>query len=214
MALIRRWLRRTNRAMEKESRDVTQTSSWWERNRHSVEIIGIWVEALGVVTAAVLGIQQYRENSQADKVNITLKYLDRFQEERIFKARGDLDAAWNARREEVFALLQQPDGEAKLAAFLEKTIADGSLDPAIGTVMDFFDELQACTTSGLCDRDTAIRFFGKYAYDFHGLLAPHIALQRKELRDVQIGSGVDFFSREYRRAREKADKVTPKGLTG
>jgi hypothetical protein len=214
MALIRRWLRRTNRAMEEEPKGETQTSSWWDRNRQSVEIVGIWVEALGVVTAAVLGIQQYRENSQADKVNITLKYLDRFQEDRIFKARGDLDAAWNARREEVFALLQQPDGEAKLESFLEKTIAESGLDPAIATVMDFFDELQACTTSGLCDRETAIRFFGKYAYDFHGLLAPYIALQRKALRDLQIGSGVDFFSREYRQAREKAEKAVPPGLTG
>jgi len=213
MPLIRRWLRRTYRAMEDDT-GATRANSWWERNRQSVEIVGVWVEALGVVTAAVLGIHQYRENSRADKVNVTFKYLDRFQEERLFAARGRLESAWNTRRGEVFALLQQPDGETELAKFLEKTIGDNGLDPDIGTVMDFFDELQACTTSGLCDRDTAVRFFGKYAYDFHGLLAPHIALQRKELRDPQIGSGIDFFSREYRRAREREDKVTPKGLTG
>lgn len=194
--------------MEKQS-DTAGGDGWWDRNRHSVEIVGIWVEALGVLTAAVLGIQQYRENSRAEQVDITLKYLERFQEDRIFTARSQLEAAWNARRGEVFALLQQPDGEAEFVQYLEKTIADNGLDPAIGTMMDFFDELQACTTSGLCDRDTAIRFFGKYAYDFHGLLAPHIARQRLELRDPQIGSGIDYFSREYHRARAPADDKTP-----
>lgn len=192
--------------MEKQA-DAARPTGWWERNRQSIEIIGIWVESLGVLAAALLGIQQYRENSRAEQVDITLKYLERFQEDRIFSARSQLENAWNARRDEVFALLQQPDGETALSQFLEKTIADNGLEPAIATVMDFFDGLQACTTSGLCDQDTALRFFGKYAYDFHGLLAPHIALQRKQLRDPQIGSGVDYFSREYRLEREKKDKV-------
>jgi hypothetical protein len=125
-----------------------------------------------------------------------------------------LESTWNAKRDEVFALIQKPDGETALSKFLEQTIGEKGLDPAISTVMDFYDELHACTTSGLCDRDTAVRFFGKYAYDFHGLLAPHIEVQRAELRDRQIGSGVDFFSREYRHAREREDKDTPKGLSG
>jgi hypothetical protein len=190
--------------------DEKPANSWWEQNRQWIEVAGVWAEALGVLTAAVLGIHQYRENSRADQVNITLKYLDRFQEERVFAARSALEAAWNAHRDEVFALMQLPDGDAEFAQFLERTVGEKGLEPAISTVLDFYDELQACTTSALCDRDTAIRFFGKYAYDFHGLLAPHIVAQRTELHDAQIGSGVDFFSHHYRLAREQEDKAREK----
>ena len=77
--------------------------------------------------------------------------------------------------------IQSHKGEAQLAKYLEKEIEKQHLEPLIATVMDFYDELHACTTAELCDRDTAVRFFGKYAWDFHGLLAPHIKAQREEL---------------------------------
>ena len=80
--------------------------------------------------------------------------------------------------------------------------------PGIESISDVTSNM-ACTTSGLCDCETATRFFGKYAYDFHGLLAPHIEAQRAELRDKEIGSGVEFFSREYRHKGVSCSAVGP-----
>jgi hypothetical protein len=201
MSLIRRWLRRTDRALD--IAPAEGGTRWWERNRQTVEVVGVWLEAMGVLAAAVVALSQYQANSTAERVKQTLAYRDRFQDERLYNARRSLEDAWNARSREVFAILNQPDGEARLASFLKTAVAEAHLDPAITNIVDFYDELQACTTSDLCDHDTAVRFFGKYAADLHGLLTPYFQAQRDELRDPQIASGVDYFSREYRRSGGK-----------
>jgi hypothetical protein len=205
VALFRRWLRRTDRALGATAEGPAR-APWWERNRPALEVAGIWLEALGVLTAAVLGISQYRANSHAEQVNKTLKYLDRYQEERIYTARKSLEDAWNAKSAQVFEALKSPDGEAALARLLNETIAQERLAPAISTVLDFYDELEVCAAARLCDRDTAVRFFGKYAWDLYGLLTPYIRAQREALHDGLIGSGIDRLSRAYRKRLPQEDE--------
>lgn len=230
MALIRRWLRRTNRALDldppcpDDDADSPPAAtpapaaadrgrpapdpdrpSWWERNRQYIEVGGVWLESMGVVVAALVAINQYQANSRAERVRQTLSYLDRFQEDRLYDARRTLEDAWNAKSDQVFALMAAPGGEARLTAFIAETIAAEKLDPQITTVVDFYDELQACTEASLCDHDTAVRFFGKYANDLDGLLTPYFQQQRNDLHDPLIASGIDYFSVEYRRM------TTPKG---
>ncbi|MFO1418641.1 MAG: hypothetical protein U1E83_08220 [Methylotetracoccus sp.] len=198
MSLSRRW----RKALGGPTRPDPVSKSRWEFYRQLLEVLGIWIEAIGVLTAAVIAIQQYQENSRAEQVNKTLKYLDRFQEDRVFNARRTLEQAWHERRNEVFEI-ESAQGEAALVKFLEDEIEKQHLEPLIATVMDFYDELHACTMADLCDRDTAVRFFGKYAWDFYGLLAPHIKSQRAQMHDDFIGLGVRFFSRAYREFTDK-----------
>lgn len=198
MPLSRRWLRAMRRSRERAGTTTSKSATWWERNRQNLEVLGVWTEALGVLIAAVAAIQQYKANSSAEQVNKTLKYLDRFQEERVFGARQTLDAVWNAKRDEVFALMESKSGEKAFAQYLTNTIEKEKLESPIATVMDFYDELEACTSADLCDRATAVRFFGKYAWDFYGLMHPYIEAQRADLRDAFIGVGIDHFARSYR----------------
>lgn len=212
MPFTRRWLRTIHRA-NGTTQLGSEPKSWWERHRHSLEILGVWIEAIGVLTAALAAIQQYKANSRAEQVNKTLKYLDRFQEDRVFNAKRTLEDAWNAKRDDVFNLMKGKGGEAGLAKYLADTIRKQSLEPSIATVMDFYDELEACTSSDLCDRETAVRFFGKYAWDFHGLLHPYIEAQRAELHDRFIGVGIDYFSRLYRNILHQRENAAPPPLT-
>lgn len=207
MPLSRRWLRTMRRSRERAGTTTTRNTSWWERNRQNLEVLGVWTEALGVLIAAVAAIQQYKDNSSAEQVNKTLKYLDRFQEERVFKARQTLDEAWTERRDEVYSLLESKLGDAAFAKYLTRTIEKEKLASPISTVMDFYDELEACTSANLCDRDTAVRFFGKYAWDFYGLLHPYIEDQRRELHDAFIGVGIDHFARSYRDVLRRQQSV-------
>lgn len=212
MSLIRRLLRKADQAIDgtpAESRGV----SWWERNRKALEAGSTLIQAIGVLVAGSLAVNEYLDNSLAERVNVTLKYVDRFQTERVVEARRTLEQAWNARSKEVSEILAGADGETRLAAYLEEAIAQLQLSEPIGTILDFYDELEACTVAALCDRETAVRFFGKYAWDFRGLLAPHIERERQELRDELIGSGVDYFSLQYQRMRETNGKGKAKAAT-
>lgn len=217
MPLSRRWLRTMRRSRERAGTTTTKHTNWWERNRQNLEVLGVWTEALGVLIAAVAAIQQYKANSSAEQVNKTLKYLDRFQEDRVFNARQTLDEVWNAKRDEVFSLLESKAGDMAYAKYLAAIIEKEKLATPIATVMDFYDELEACTSADLCDRDTAVRFFGKYAWDFHGLLHPYIEDQRGELHDAFIGVGIDHFARSYRdvlRRQQSAPNAEPDAKAG
>lgn len=211
MFLIRRLLQRSDHSQETQHAKVRE-GSWWDRNRPFFEIGATWLEALVALIAAIIAINQYLANSRAEQVNMTLKYLDRYQTERVYNARKTLEDSWSARSKEVFEIMKAPDGESRLATYLEETIAQLQLDPQIATIMEFYDELQACTTAGLCDRDTAVRFFGKFAWDFRGLLAPHIQHQRSEYHDDLIGSGIDYFSLLYYRYKQAMSKSDPHNL--
>lgn len=210
--MSRHWLRRLRN--RERARATTGCPSWWERHQHSLEVLRAWTEAIGALIVALMAIQQYKENSSAEQVNKTLKYLDRFREDRVFSARRALEDAWTAKRDEVFALTESQAGESALARYVTDTIEKEKLEPAIATVMDFYDELEACTSADLCDRATAVRFFGKYAWDFHGLMHPYIEAQRAALHDGFIGVGIDQFSRAYRDIVRRRESTARNGASG
>ena len=57
-------------------------------------------------------------------------------------------------------------------------------------ILEFFDELNICAEAKLCDEKTAIRFFGKYAWDFSGLMKPYVFHLREAYHDPMIGIGI------------------------
>jgi sulfur relay (sulfurtransferase) DsrF/TusC family protein len=196
MSRIRRLLRNIDQATETIPVIVNEVGALLH-NPAFMQIFAKWLKVFVALIVALIAVNQYMANSQAKQVSMTLKYLDRYQTERVYNARRVLVDSWSTKKKEVFEIMKAPDGEARLASYLEASIAQLQLAPQIATILDFFDELQACTSAGLCDRDTAVRFFGKFAWDFRGLLIPYIKSQRSALQDDQIGSGIDYFSLLY-----------------
>jgi hypothetical protein len=211
MSRIRRLLRNIDQATETIPVIVNEVGALLH-NPAFMQIVAKWLKVFVALIAAMIAVNQYMANSQAKRVSMTLKYLDRYQTERIYNARRVLVDSWGARKKEVFEIMKAPDGEARLASYLEASIAQLQLAPQIATILDFFDELQACTSAGLCDRDTAVRFFGKFAWDFRGLLIPYIQSQRSALQDDQIGSGIDYFSLLYQQFIQATSKSDPHRL--
>lgn len=72
------------------------------------------------------------------------------------------------------------------------------IDNDFVTVIDFFDLVDACVVSGLCDRETASRFFAPYANYQWPILEKIVAEQRAQeqsLRaDIDFGSGMKSFA--------------------
>jgi sulfur relay (sulfurtransferase) DsrF/TusC family protein len=211
MSRIRRLLRNIDQATETIPVIVNEVGALLH-NPAFMQIFAKWLKVFVALIVALIAVNQYMANSQAKQVSMTLKYLDRYQTERVYNARRVLVDSWSTKKKEVFEIMKAPDGEARLASYLEASIAQLQLAPQIATILDFFDELQACTSAGLCDRDTAVRFFGKFAWDFRGLLIPYIKSQRSALQDDQIGSGIDYFSLLYQQFIQATSKTDPHRL--
>ncbi|NBY23205.1 MAG: hypothetical protein EBQ73_10370 [Gammaproteobacteria bacterium] len=73
---------------------------------------------------------------------------------------------------------------------MKRIVEEQKLEIPMTVILEFFDELNICTEANLCDEKTAVRFFGKYAWDFSGLMKPYIVQLRSEYHDPMIGMGI------------------------
>ncbi len=175
---------------------VPDTNSRLENFHAWSNFLQSWATAMGALLAGAIALHQYLDNSKAEQVKHTLYYLNRFHEEALAKARARLEEVWNPRSDEIFRI-QNEKGETVYGAWVRAVAEKSSVDREVRTIIDFYDELHACSVSGLCEVHTAVRFFGKYASDFRGLLYPVIIEHKARMKDPQIGTGVDYFAKRY-----------------
>ncbi|MEY4684446.1 MAG: hypothetical protein RLZ25_905 [Pseudomonadota bacterium] len=193
---MRRFQKFLNRHREKPQ--ASNSSSWLERNKSALELFAVWTESIGVLVAAIFAIQQYADNSTAEQVNKTLSYIDRFHADAVSDAREKFEKVFDDRKNEIFKISTQPDAEVQFARYLERIMDEQDLDVLLNKILEFFDELNICAEANLCDEKTAIRFFGKYAWDFSGLMKPYIWHLREEYHDPTIGLGMLRIAHRFR----------------
>lgn len=175
---------------QREKPKICPTASWLERNKSGLELLAVWMESIGVLVAAIFAIQQYTDNSAAEQVNKTLSYIDRFHADDVGDAREKFEKVFDERKDEIFKVSSGSDADTQFPQYLDRVVAEQELEIPLHKILEFFDELNICAEAKLCDEKTAIRFFGKYAWDFSGLMKPYIFHLREEYHDPMIGIGI------------------------
>jgi hypothetical protein len=159
------------------------------------DVIATWVAIFGAFAGGIIALIQYTDQLSSARVQETLKYVERFNKEPIQNATARLEQFWNKRAEKV---LNPAGGEQALSSYINSEISKNNLEKDIAPLLSFFDSLQTCTCSKLCDAGITLQFFGKQAYDIHGMYHPYIVSQRDNLRDDSVGSGVESLARSYK----------------
>jgi len=145
---------------------------------------------------SIFALVQYYDKSSAARAKVSLEYVERFNRPPLQDARSRLEKFWDKRAEEVFAKNQV--SEKALADFLINNVRKFNLNGDIELVVEFFEDLHTCTCEKVCDEALAKRFFGKYSFDFYGLMFPYLADQRRRLNDQSIGLGIELFAKTQR----------------
>ena len=185
---MRRFQKLLKRRLKQSSPSLS--NGWLDRNKSALELFAVWTESIGVLVAALFAIQQYADNSAAEQVNKTLSYIDRFHSDVVSGAREKFERVFDERRDEIFRISASPESDTEFPLYLKRIVAERKLEIPLTTLLEFFDELNICADAHLCDEKTAIRFFGKYAWDFSGLMKPYIVQLRGEYHDPMIGVGI------------------------
>lgn len=165
------------------------------------DVIATWVTIIGAFAGGIFALIQYTDQVSSARVQETLKYVERFNKEPLQNASARLEAFWNQRAEKV---LNPVEGEQALSTYINSEIRNNKLEKDTALLLSFFDSLRTCTCAKLCDEGTTRQFFGKQAYDFHGLYHPYIVSQRNNLRDTSFGAGVESLAHSYK--NEKPNK--------
>jgi len=175
------------------------------------DVIATWITILGAFAGGIFALIQYTDQVSSGRVQETLKYVERFNKEPIQNAAARLELFWSKRAENV---LNPTGGVQTLSSYINSEISKNGLENDIAPLLSFFDSLQTCTCAKLCDVGTTLQFFGKQAYDIHGMYHPYIVSQRASLRDNSVGTGVEALARSYKNRNMNTYCVDSPGLLG
>ncbi len=180
---------------------VQITSSQIKKWKMWSDLFVVWLTMLGTLAGGGYALVQYLDNSNAERAKETLKFVERFDKDRLYESRQRIDMALEQMEDELRKKLKE--GESEYQAHLKAGIKDKLLFYHLNQIFDFYDQLHACSVANLCDADISLRFFGKYAYDLVGTIYPYIEQQKTQSGDAQYGSGIKFYFSKYKEQQDK-----------
>jgi hypothetical protein len=148
------------------------------------DIVSSWIGLVALIVGGVFAIVQYLDKEKADRVKTTLEFLQKFNTAPVVDARKAVLSAWAGNNERVALAVthsaSEPDTYPKLVAEIVK--AKALYEPLI-TVIDFYDSLQICVETKLCDSSATTSIFQRDARVFFNVHYPFFIEQRKERVD-------------------------------
>jgi hypothetical protein len=157
------------------------------------------------IIAGIFAIYQYLQAQQDLRVVRSLDYVERFNDfdTSIGRAHANISRTlWLnntqiLRLREILRTLPEDQAKALRARFVRKLLdddADGEgLRGDVHTVAQFFDTLQICIRSGLCDEASAYAFFGGYVVTFWNNFS--VAIVESRDLDPNYGAGLEHVLR-------------------
>lgn len=180
---------------------VQITSSQIKKWKTWSDLLVVWLTVVGTLFGGGYALVQYLDNSNAERAKETLKFVERFDNVRLYESRQKIDIALEQMEDELRRKLKE--GEPVYLTYLEAGIKDKLLSYHFNQIFDFYDQLHACSLASLCDTDISLRFFGKYAYDLVGTIYPYMEHQKAQSGDAQYGSGIKFYFFKYKELQDK-----------
>lgn len=161
-----------------------------------------WVTVISLIVGGVWAGLEYRANQKTsinDKIIQVLAFVERYNRDPIQRYRDNKVKAFAASYKSLFDKTGKRNPDDNLT-FQRDTVANFNLRFEIDNVTFFYDELYVCVDSGICDEETAHKFFGKHALDFTWGLQFYIPLvkEKRERRGVTgYGQGLMYFADAY-----------------
>ena len=128
-----------------------------------------WLGLLFTVVSAVIAFSEYRTTQWQRKVERALNYYDYFRDVDARKSAFELTKLWDEKSPALNAALAAAPPEAGdkiYTDFVMGMVKTNGVGFQILLTVDFYNSLATCVTAGLCERDTALRFYGRDALEF------------------------------------------------
>lgn len=167
--------------------------------------LGAWLGLMFAVASALVAYTEYRSSEQQEKIERALTYYSYFRDTRAHQVSFELMQIWDSEAAALDeALAKAPKGQAKqvyddfVVAIVEKHKVRSNVLLMIG----FYNSLATCVTADLCDRLTALRFYGPEAKAFRNNYYAFIEAYKKQNDAFDLTGPLERFVEDYSSLRE------------
>lgn len=152
-------------------------------------IVGI----LAILIGGTFAVYKYLQAGKSDRIKETLAYVERYHKSPMYDVRMKLEDVWVRHEEQLITKLQGDDKEYE--QFVLKVVSAEKLETDIFAFVSFFESVQACMHTKVCDEVTAKSFFCDDAVSFFHLHYRFIARERSRRNDPALAEMLERFSK-------------------
>ena len=165
-------------------------------------IVG-WISILASLIGGYIALHTYLQSAHSERAKETLKYRERFDLPRYVVPIKKFEESLKKHETELTHAIEQGDQPA--TRYVTGMIQNEKID--IDSVVDIYEEIYLCIESRLCEKEIAIRFFGKRAYEMYGPLGYYIKAVRADAGDQRYGRGLQYFFKAWKVSMRSASDL-------
>ena len=121
-----------------------------------MELISIVGGLISLLVGGGYAIWQYQEKVQNDRVHEVFAFLDRLERPPVSSARQEIEQVWSEKQEELKRQIEDNNlDKDAYCRYITKIVRETNLTRSINSVLEFYDRLQTCVDTFLCDKPTA-----------------------------------------------------------
>jgi len=159
------------------------------------DIVSVWVGLVALLFGGIFAMIQYLDKERADQVKYSLDFLQKFNSPPVIEARKAVLAAWTPNRGRLTTALAKYSSEPQAYPnVVSEVIETKNLNDPLITLFDFYESLQICVETRVCEASTSSSLFQRDARMLFQLHFPFIEEQRKILSDDQFGQKLEIFA--------------------
>jgi hypothetical protein len=166
--------------------------------------LGGWLGFLFAVASAIVAYTEYRSSQEQNKIERTLTYYNYFQDTQAHAAGLELTQLWDGEAGALDTALGAAgkDQAAKVYEdFVVGLVQKHNARPKVLLMISFYNSLATCVTADLCDRLTALRFYGPEAKAFRNNYYYYVEAYKQQNHAFDLTRPLERFVDDYKALR-------------
>lgn len=163
-----------------------------ERFKLLSDVVRTWLGAIALILGGGFAIVQYIEKEKADRIKVSLDFFDRYNKSPFYDSRQRIERAWEKNDVELDKILSaNPMDRRKYSKFITTVAKQENIEYDIFQLIAFFESLEICIRSAICDSSAAVSFLHSDAQAFYRLHFSVIHQAREFRGDPSIGRDLE-----------------------
>lgn len=163
-----------------------------ERIKLLTDIVTTWLGAIALILGGGFAVVQYLEKEKGDRVKVSLDLFDRYNKPPFFDSRKRIEHAWQKNDVELDRILSgKPMDKQQYTDFITAVVQRENIEYDVFQLIAFFESLEICIRSEICDRSAAVSFLHSDAQAFYRLHYSTIHQAREFRGDSSIGRDLE-----------------------
>jgi hypothetical protein len=157
------------------------------------------------LASAIVAYTEYRSSQQQNKIERTLTYYNYFQDTQAHAASLALIQLWDVESGALDAALDSaPKDQAQKVYenFVEALVQKHNMRAQVLLMITFYNSLATCVTADLCDRLTALRFYGPEAKAFRNNYYYYVEAYKQQNHNIDLTRPLEGFVASYKALRQ------------